>query len=92
MKARVATPVMDEIDPTGWLIDSSLSDILLLSTVYIKYMAMFCYCYVHGKLDETAVIYKRGVKDEYKVRVKPTTNGEVIVHRSLARMLCRELD
>jgi hypothetical protein len=49
MKARVAASVMEEMDPTGWLIDSSVSDVLLLSTVYTKYMAMFCYCYVHGK-------------------------------------------
>jgi hypothetical protein len=37
-------------DPTGWLIESGLSEILLLSTPAIKYMAMIGYTYMHGKI------------------------------------------
>ncbi len=29
------------VDNTAWLIDSSFAEFLLISTVYVKYMAMF---------------------------------------------------
>ena len=35
-------------DPTAWLIDSAFAEVLLLAAPAVKYMAMFCYTFVHG--------------------------------------------
>ena len=36
-------------DPTGWIIDSGIAEVLLMNTIYIKYMCMLVYTYFHGK-------------------------------------------
>lgn len=41
-------PVEEAADPTGWLIDSSLAQVLLMHTYEIKYMFMLVYTYYHG--------------------------------------------
>jgi len=41
-------PEPEPADPTGYLIHSGLGEFLLLSTPYIKYMAMLGYTYMHG--------------------------------------------
>jgi hypothetical protein len=38
----------EDVDATAWLIQSSMAEFLLLHTVYIKYMVMFGYTYLHG--------------------------------------------
>ena len=44
-------PPLSEIsgDPTAWLIDSGLAEFLLLHTAEMRYMAMLCYTFLHGK-------------------------------------------
>jgi hypothetical protein len=37
-----------EVDATAWLIHSPMAEFVLLHTVYIKYMVMFGYTYLHG--------------------------------------------
>jgi hypothetical protein len=36
-------------DPTAYLLDSEFSKLVLLNTYHIKYMAMLCYTFFHGK-------------------------------------------
>jgi len=43
-----AEPPVSE-DPTAWLIDSGLAEFLLLYTAEMRYMAMLCYTFLHGK-------------------------------------------
>lgn len=40
----------EDVDATAWLVQSSMAEFLLLHTVYIKYMVMFGYTYLHGAL------------------------------------------
>jgi len=52
-QAKSDEPIVEE-DPTAWLIDSSLSEFLLLHTNEIRYMAMLAYTFLHGKgIDST---------------------------------------
>ena len=48
-KVDPGTPA-SEIDPTAWLIDSGLAELLLLHTAALRNMAMLCYAFLHGKL------------------------------------------
>ena len=38
----------EDIDATAFLIHSPMAEFLLLQTIYIKYMVMFGYTYLHG--------------------------------------------
>ena len=44
-------PVVEEpaTDPTGWLLDSGIAEVLIMNTVQIKYMCMLFYTFFHGK-------------------------------------------
>lgn len=42
-------PETETEDPTSWLIDSGLAEFLLLHTAEMRYMAMLCYTFLHGK-------------------------------------------
>jgi hypothetical protein len=35
-------------DPTAWLLDSGVAEFLLMNTLYIKYMCLLAYTYLHG--------------------------------------------
>lgn len=52
METPPPAPVAEEkaagVDPTGWLIDSSIAEVLLMNTHEIKYMFMLVYTYFHG--------------------------------------------
>ena len=36
-------------DPTGWLLDSGIAEVLIMHTVEIKYMCMLFYTFFHGR-------------------------------------------
>lgn len=36
-------------DPSGWILDNSIAQFLLMPTSGIVYMCMFIYAFVHGK-------------------------------------------
>lgn len=38
------------LDPTGWLLDSGIADVLVMNTAEIKYMCMLFYTFFHGTL------------------------------------------
>ena len=38
-------------DPTGWMLDSELSKVLLLTSAGTGYLAMLAYTFLHGKND-----------------------------------------
>ena len=49
-KGDAGPPVSESSnDPTAWLIDSGLAEFLLLHTAEMRYMAMLCYTFLHGK-------------------------------------------
>lgn len=48
-KAAQPPPPQETVDPTGWLINSSIAEVLLMNTYEIKYMCMLVYTYFHGK-------------------------------------------
>ena len=37
-------------DPTGWLLESGIAEVLIMKTAEIKYMCMLFYTFFHGKL------------------------------------------
>ncbi len=37
------------VDPSGWMIDNSVADFLLMPHAGIVYMCMFGYAFVHGE-------------------------------------------
>jgi hypothetical protein len=41
-------------DPTGWLIDSGIAEVLIMNTAEIKYMCMLFYTYFHGAWNQDA--------------------------------------
>ena len=43
-------PVVEQpTDPTGWLLDSGIAEVLIMNTTEIKYMCMLVYTYFHGR-------------------------------------------
>lgn len=38
----------EPVDSTAWILDYSISQMMLLPTVHIKFMALLCYTYLHG--------------------------------------------
>ena len=44
-------PVVEEpaTDPTGWLLDLGIAEVLIMNTVQIKYMCMLFYTFFHGE-------------------------------------------
>ena len=38
-----------EEDPTNWMLDSEISNLLLLKAPYVAYAAMLIYTFMHGK-------------------------------------------
>ena len=43
-------------DPTGWMVDNSISEFLLMPHSGIVYMCMFGYCFVHGERNERSTV------------------------------------
>lgn len=35
-------------DPTGWLLESGIAEVLIMNTAEIKYMCMLFYTFFHG--------------------------------------------
>ena len=50
-------------DPTGWMVDNSISQFLLMPHSGIAYMCMFGYAFVHGEIkkSEAWLLYVRYV-------------------------------
>lgn len=49
--ARKQPLVVEEpvVDPTGWMLDNSIAEFILLHTIEIKFMCMVGYCFLGGK-------------------------------------------
>jgi hypothetical protein len=39
------------VDPSGWILASSIAEFMLMHSYEIKYMCMLGYTFYHGKLD-----------------------------------------
>ena len=48
--AKATPDIVNENDPTEWLINSGFAEFILLHTLPIKYMIMFGYTYMAGML------------------------------------------
>ena len=46
-------------DPTGWLLDSGIAEVLIMNTAEIKYMCMLFYTFFHGTWIENIVTVVR---------------------------------
>jgi hypothetical protein len=52
MRGRKVEPEPEPVDPTGFLIDNGLAEIILVQTHFIRYMVMLGYTFMHGALIE----------------------------------------
>ena len=50
------------VDPSGWMIDNSVADFLLMPHAGITYMCMFAYAFVHGEKKQKVIATKRNVR------------------------------
>jgi hypothetical protein len=48
-KEEIGMSDSSTVDPSGWMVDNSIAQFLLMPTSGIAYMCLFAYAFVHGK-------------------------------------------